>query len=100
MAISPIAISATTILNTGEQRAWAWPLPGGEAQWLRIAHEVTAGQNWPCYLGPAESLPLAVTSGRTPIRQVQLPATSVGCPTAVAGSAVSPQATATTGAES
>ncbi|MER5297469.1 hypothetical protein ABT382_36485 [Streptomyces pharetrae] len=32
-------------LNTVEQPTWAWPLPGGEAQWRRIAREVTAGWN-------------------------------------------------------
>ncbi|MEU3606414.1 hypothetical protein AB0E83_13305 [Streptomyces sp. NPDC035033] len=34
-------------LNTARQPTWAWPLPGGEAQWRRIAREVTAGQDWP-----------------------------------------------------
>ncbi|WP_392666850.1 hypothetical protein [Streptomyces sp. LN785] len=34
-------------LNTTQQPTWAWPLPGGEAQWRRIALEVTAGQDWP-----------------------------------------------------
>ncbi|MFC8393631.1 hypothetical protein [Streptomyces sp. NPDC057238] len=34
-------------LNTAEQSTWAWPLPGGEEQWRRIAHEVTAGQGRP-----------------------------------------------------
>lgn len=34
-------------LDTVEQPTWAWPLPGGEDQWRRIAREVTAGQDWP-----------------------------------------------------
>ncbi|MFF2960026.1 hypothetical protein ACFVT1_14240 [Streptomyces sp. NPDC057963] len=34
-------------LNTTQQPTWAWPLPGGEAQWRRIALEVTADQDWP-----------------------------------------------------
>ncbi|MFF3841408.1 hypothetical protein [Streptomyces sp. NPDC001930] len=34
-------------LNTKEQLTWAWPLPGGEAEWQRISREVTAGQDWP-----------------------------------------------------
>ncbi|MFI8770520.1 hypothetical protein ACIGN6_37265 [Streptomyces sp. NPDC053792] len=34
-------------LNTAEQPTWAWPLPGGEDQWRRIAREVTAGHDWP-----------------------------------------------------
>ncbi|WP_055601956.1 hypothetical protein [Streptomyces aureus] len=34
-------------LNTGRQPTWAWPLPGGEAEWHRISREVTAGQDWP-----------------------------------------------------
>jgi hypothetical protein len=35
-------------LKTAEQPTWAWPLPGGEEQWRRIAREVTDSQNWPC----------------------------------------------------
>ncbi|MER6029508.1 hypothetical protein [Streptomyces sp. NPDC001851] len=34
-------------LDTAEQPTWAWPLPGGEDQWRRIAREVTEGQDWP-----------------------------------------------------
>lgn len=34
-------------LDTAEQPTWAWPLPGGEDQWRRIAREVTAGKDWP-----------------------------------------------------
>ncbi|MFI8915748.1 hypothetical protein ACIGW4_29555 [Streptomyces sp. NPDC053513] len=34
-------------LNTGERPTWAWPLPGGEDRWHRVAREVTAGQDWP-----------------------------------------------------
>ncbi|MCT9009020.1 hypothetical protein ACWGKW_11840 [Streptomyces sp. NPDC054766] len=34
-------------LNTAQQPSWAWPLSGGEAQWRRIARQVTAGQDWP-----------------------------------------------------
>ncbi|MCX4984198.1 hypothetical protein [Streptomyces sp. NBC_00572] len=34
-------------LNTAEQRTWAWPLPGGEAEWRRICREVTADRDWP-----------------------------------------------------
>jgi hypothetical protein len=34
-------------LNTAEQPTWAWPLPGGEGQWRRIAREVTPGKGWP-----------------------------------------------------
>ncbi|MBD0421607.1 hypothetical protein H0H10_21045 [Streptomyces sp. TRM S81-3] len=34
-------------LNTAAQLTWAWPLPGGEARWRRVAQEVTAGQDWP-----------------------------------------------------
>lgn len=29
-------------LNTAKQPTWAWPLPGGEDQWHRIAREVKA----------------------------------------------------------
>ena len=35
-------------LNIAEQPTCAWPLPGGETQWRRIAHEVTTSQDWPC----------------------------------------------------
>ncbi|MFF4138657.1 hypothetical protein ACFY1B_46160 [Streptomyces mirabilis] len=35
-------------LNTAEQPTWAWPLPGGEKQWRRIARAVTDSQDWPC----------------------------------------------------
>ncbi|MFB6838543.1 hypothetical protein [Streptomyces sp. NPDC056361] len=35
-------------LNTAGQPTWAWPLPGGEAEWHRIAHEVTIGRDWSC----------------------------------------------------
>ncbi|MBK3545863.1 hypothetical protein [Streptomyces sp. MBT60] len=34
-------------LDTTQQPTWAWPLPGGEGQWRRIAREVTAGHDWP-----------------------------------------------------
>ncbi|MFJ5078584.1 hypothetical protein ACIP8Z_28820 [Streptomyces sp. NPDC088553] len=34
-------------LNTKQQLTWAWPLPGGEAEWQSIRREVTAGQEWP-----------------------------------------------------
>ncbi len=34
-------------LETAQQPTWAWPLPGGEAEWHRVAREVTAGRNWP-----------------------------------------------------
>ncbi len=34
-------------LNTAQQPTWAWPLPGGEDQWRRVAREVTAAQGWP-----------------------------------------------------
>lgn len=34
-------------LNTAEQPTWAWPLPGGEDQWRRIARDVTVGHDWP-----------------------------------------------------
>ncbi|MER7479579.1 hypothetical protein ABTX60_18400 [Streptomyces sp. NPDC126510] len=34
-------------VNTAEQPTWAWPLPGGEGQWRRIAREVTVGKGWP-----------------------------------------------------
>ncbi|MER6346526.1 hypothetical protein ACWC10_16500 [Streptomyces sp. NPDC001595] len=34
-------------LRTKQQATWAWPLPGGEDRWHRVAHEVTAGQAWP-----------------------------------------------------
>ncbi|MFI8232484.1 hypothetical protein ACIGDI_26960 [Streptomyces sp. NPDC085900] len=33
-------------LNTAQQPTWAWPLPGGEDRWHRIAREVTAGRAW------------------------------------------------------
>lgn len=26
---------------------WAWPLPGGEDRWRRVAHEATGGREWP-----------------------------------------------------
>ncbi|MDA5282188.1 hypothetical protein [Streptomyces sp. Isolate_45] len=34
-------------LKTVEQPTWAWPLPGGEGEWRRIAREVTAGTGRP-----------------------------------------------------
>ncbi len=34
-------------LNTAQQPTWAWPLPGGDDQWRRVAREVTARQDWP-----------------------------------------------------
>ncbi|WP_406859169.1 hypothetical protein ABZO31_02395 [Streptomyces sp. HUAS MG47] len=34
-------------LDAAEQPTWAWPLPGGEERWLRLAGEVTAGRDWP-----------------------------------------------------
>ncbi|MGW2557468.1 hypothetical protein [Streptomyces sp. NPDC001635] len=34
-------------LDSAEQPTWAWPLPGGEAQWRCAASEVTNGQDWP-----------------------------------------------------
>ncbi|MGW6951060.1 hypothetical protein [Streptomyces xanthophaeus] len=34
-------------LDTAEQPTWAWPLPGGEDQWHRLAREATAGRDWP-----------------------------------------------------
>ncbi|MFD9590735.1 hypothetical protein ACFWBM_39305 [Streptomyces sp. NPDC059980] len=34
-------------LNTAPQPTWAWPLPGGESQWRRIARDVTAREDWP-----------------------------------------------------
>ncbi|MEU3991968.1 hypothetical protein OG301_37675 [Streptomyces platensis] len=30
--------------RTGRRPTWAWPLPGGTAEWARIAHEHTAGR--------------------------------------------------------
>jgi hypothetical protein len=33
-------------LHTAPQPTWAWPLPGGEAQWRRVAREVTANRKW------------------------------------------------------
>ncbi|MDQ0791753.1 hypothetical protein [Streptomyces sp. B1I3] len=33
-------------LNTAGQPTWAWPLPGGEDQWRRIAREVTVDRSW------------------------------------------------------
>ncbi|WP_189710003.1 hypothetical protein [Streptomyces anandii] len=35
-------------LDTAAQPTWAWPLPGGQERWRRIAHEATAGRDWPC----------------------------------------------------
>ncbi|WP_432187205.1 hypothetical protein [Streptomyces sp. Tue6028] len=32
-------------LDAAAQLTWAWPLPGGQAQWRRIAREVTSGQD-------------------------------------------------------
>ncbi|MFC9278527.1 hypothetical protein [Streptomyces collinus] len=34
-------------LDTGVRPTWAWPLPGGEGRWRRVAHEVTGGREWP-----------------------------------------------------
>ncbi|GAA5017110.1 hypothetical protein [Streptomyces siamensis] len=34
-------------LDTAAQLTWAWPLPGGQAQWRRVAREVTLRQDWP-----------------------------------------------------
>ncbi|ELS52534.1 hypothetical protein [Streptomyces viridochromogenes] len=33
-------------LHTAPQRTWAWPLPGGQAQWRRVARAATARQGW------------------------------------------------------
>lgn len=33
-------------LDTAPRPTWAWPLPGGEAQWRRVADEVTGSQEW------------------------------------------------------
>ncbi|MDN3021148.1 hypothetical protein [Streptomyces sp. S.PB5] len=33
-------------LRTAQRPSWAWPLPGGEAQWRRVAREVTAPGTW------------------------------------------------------
>lgn len=33
-------------LHTAQRPTWAWPLPGGEAEWRRVAQEVTVGQRW------------------------------------------------------
>ncbi|MFE4687240.1 hypothetical protein ACFRNJ_41780 [Streptomyces sp. NPDC056721] len=43
----PQLVSRLHDLNTVQQPTWAWPLPGGERQWRRIAREVTARQDWP-----------------------------------------------------
>ncbi|MFJ2956599.1 hypothetical protein [Streptomyces sp. NPDC087270] len=34
-------------LHTAHQPTWAWPLPGGETRWRRLAREATAGREWP-----------------------------------------------------
>ncbi|MEU4035674.1 hypothetical protein [Streptomyces collinus] len=34
-------------LDTAVRPTWAWPLPGGEERWRRVAHEVTGGREWP-----------------------------------------------------
>ncbi|WP_406395042.1 hypothetical protein [Streptomyces sp. NBC_00887] len=31
-------------LHTAKRPTWAWPLPGGQAEWDRVAHEVTGGK--------------------------------------------------------
>ncbi|WP_424866255.1 hypothetical protein [Streptomyces sp. SAI-229] len=31
-------------LDTAKQPTWAWPLPGGEDRWRRLAREVTVGR--------------------------------------------------------
>ncbi|MFF9623661.1 hypothetical protein [Streptomyces griseosporeus] len=33
-------------LHTAQRPTWAWPLPGGEERWGRIAREVTGGAAW------------------------------------------------------
>ncbi|MGY6023535.1 hypothetical protein [Streptomyces spinosirectus] len=33
-------------LDTGQRPTWAWPLPGGEAEWCRIAREAAPDQRW------------------------------------------------------
>ncbi|MFJ9054942.1 hypothetical protein [Streptomyces sp. NPDC102409] len=33
-------------LNTTKQPTWAWPLPGGEGEWRRVAREATVGEGW------------------------------------------------------
>ncbi|MGW2200790.1 hypothetical protein [Streptomyces sp. NPDC001774] len=34
-------------LDTATQPTWAWPLPGGQEEWHRLAREATAGRDWP-----------------------------------------------------
>ncbi|MFC7218835.1 hypothetical protein ACFQLX_11730 [Streptomyces polyrhachis] len=34
-------------LTVWEQPTWAWPLPGGEEAWQRVAEGVTGGRSWP-----------------------------------------------------
>lgn len=34
-------------LYTEQRPTWAWPLPGGEAEWRRVAREATANRPWP-----------------------------------------------------
>ncbi|MFF2773995.1 hypothetical protein ACFVU3_03730 [Streptomyces sp. NPDC058052] len=34
-------------LRTRTRPTWAWPLPDGEARWLRLAREATGGRDWP-----------------------------------------------------
>ncbi|MGW6419647.1 hypothetical protein [Streptomyces sp. NPDC055055] len=46
-AAGPELVRALHDLNTARRPTWAWPLPGGEEQWRRIAREVTAGEEWP-----------------------------------------------------
>ncbi|WP_171166542.1 hypothetical protein [Streptomyces sp. I05A-00742] len=33
-------------LPTAPRRTWAWPLPGGEVRWRRVAREVTGDRKW------------------------------------------------------
>lgn len=42
----PILARRLQDLHTAQRPSWAWPLPGGEHQWRRIAREAT-GSQWP-----------------------------------------------------
>ncbi|MGW0608577.1 hypothetical protein [Streptomyces sp. NPDC002640] len=43
----PVLARRLAALRTGTRPTWAWPLPGGEDAWSRIAREVTGGDRYP-----------------------------------------------------
>ncbi|MFB8119619.1 hypothetical protein ACFC51_27625 [Streptomyces sp. NPDC055962] len=43
-AAGPRLVRLLHRLDTAKQPTWAWPLPGGEGEWRRLAREADAGE--------------------------------------------------------